>query len=51
VHPGWPVLADEGQPGGWAWRFQPKRPVRTMAVVVLEVGPKDLLQVATANDE
>jgi hypothetical protein len=51
VHPGSPVLADQGQTGGWARRCQPKRPVRTMPVVVLEIDPEDLLQVTTANDQ
>jgi hypothetical protein len=32
------ILAQDGQPGGWVWRFQPKRPVGTMLVVVLDVG-------------
>jgi len=25
------ILAQDGQPGGWVWRFQPKRPVGTVA--------------------
>jgi hypothetical protein len=49
VHPGSPVLTDQGQTGGWARRCQPKRPVRTMPVVVLEIDPEDLLQVTTAG--
>jgi hypothetical protein len=32
-------------------RFEPKRPVRTMPVVVLEMDPEDLLQMTTANDQ
>jgi hypothetical protein len=51
AHPGSPVLADQGQTGRWARRFEPKRPVRTMPVVVLEIDPEDLLQVTTANDQ
>jgi hypothetical protein len=45
------ILAQDGQPGGWVWRFQPKRPVGTMLVVVLDVGPQDLLKVAAADDQ
>ena len=36
------ILAQDGQPGGWVWRFQPKRPVGTMLVVVVDVGAQDL---------
>ena len=36
------ILAQDGQPGGWVWRFQPKRPVGTMLVVVLDIGTQDL---------
>ena len=48
AHPG---LADQGQTGGWTRRFQPKRSVWTMSVVVLDVHPEDLLQVTTADDQ
>jgi hypothetical protein len=51
VHPGSPVLADQGQTGGWARRCQPKRPVWTMSVVVLDIDPEDLFQMTTANDQ
>ena len=51
LHPGSPSLADQGQTGGWARWFQPKRSVRTMPVVVLDIDPEDLLQVTTANDQ
>jgi hypothetical protein len=50
VHPGLPVLADQGQTGGWARRFQPERPVRTMPVVVLDIDPQDLFKMAAPND-
>src|SRR6266545_4560131 len=46
VDSGWPSLADEGQAGRWTRRFQPERSVWTMSVVVLDVDPEDLLQVA-----
>jgi hypothetical protein len=45
------ILAQDDQPGGWVWRFQPKRPVGTMLVVALDVGPQDLLEVAAADDQ
>jgi hypothetical protein len=48
--PASPVLADKGQTGGWTQRLQPKRPVRTRPVVVLDRDRQDLLQVATADD-
>ena len=51
AHPGSPSLTDEGQTGRWARRFQPKRSVWTMSVVVLDIDPEDLLQVTTADDQ
>jgi hypothetical protein len=51
VHPGSSSLADQCQTRGWIRRFQPKRSVRTMLVVVLDVPPEDVLQVATADDQ
>jgi hypothetical protein len=51
VHPGSPSLADQGQTGGWTRRFQPKRSVWTVPVVVLDVDPEDLLQATTADDQ
>jgi len=51
AHPGSPSLADQGQTGGWTRRFQPKRTVWTMSVVVLDVHPEDVLQVTTADDQ
>ena len=50
-HPALPILADNGQPGGWVWRCKPERPVGTVAVVMLDVDPEDLLQVAAADDQ
>jgi hypothetical protein len=37
--------AEDGQPGRRAWRLQPERSVGTVAVVMLEVDPKELFQV------
>ena len=51
AHPGSPSLADQGQTGGWARRFQAKRSVWTAPVVVLDVDPEGLLQVTTADDQ
>jgi hypothetical protein len=51
AHPGSPSLADVGQPGGWTRRFQPKRPVWTMPVVVLDIDPEDQFQVTPADDQ
>jgi hypothetical protein len=51
VHPGSPGLADQAQTGGWAGRFQPTRPVWTMAGVVLDIHPEDLLHVTTAEEQ
>ena len=50
VHPRSPILADQSQTG-WIRRFQPKRSVRPVPVVVLDIHTKDLLQVTTANDQ
>ena len=35
THAALPILADDGQPGGWVWRCKPERPVGTVAVVML----------------
>ena len=45
------VRTEDGQPGGRIRRLQHERPVRTVAVVMLDVDPKDPLQVATADDQ
>jgi len=45
------ILAEDGQPGGRIWWLQPERPVGTVSVVMLDVDPKDLLQVAAPNDQ
>ena len=37
--------------GRWIWRCKPERPVGTVAVVVLDVDPEDLLEVAAADDQ
>ena len=51
AHPGSPSLGDQGQTDGWTRRFEPKRSVWTMLVVVLDIPPEDLLQVTTADDQ
>jgi hypothetical protein len=40
------ILAQDGQLGRRVWRLQQQRPVGTVAVVMLKVDPKDLLEVA-----
>jgi hypothetical protein len=45
------MLADEGQIGRWIRRLQSKRSVRAMPVVVLDIDPQDLLQVASPDDQ
>ena len=51
AYPGSPSLANQGQTGQWIRRFEPKRSVWTMLVVVLDIPPEDLLQVTTADDQ
>ena len=36
---------------GGVWRLQQQCPVGTVAVVMLDVDPKDLLEVAAADDQ
>ena len=43
--------ADGGQTDAWVRRFQPKRLVRAMLVVVVDIDPKHLLQVTSPDDE
>ncbi len=50
-HPALLLLADDGQSGGRIWRFKLQRPVWTVLVVVPDVDPKDLLEVAAPNNE
>ena len=45
------LLADAGQSGGRVWRFKLQRPVWTVLVVVSDVDPKGLLEVAAPNNE
>jgi hypothetical protein len=45
------ILAKDGQLGRRVWRLQQQRPVGTVAVVVLDVDPKDLLEVAASDDQ
>ena len=45
------ILAKDGQLGRRVWRLQQQRPVGTVAVVVLDVDSKDLLEVAASDDQ
>ena len=45
------TLTDGGQSVGSVRRLKPERPVRTVPVVMLDVDPKDLLQMAAPNDQ
>ena len=45
------VVGDDGQCGGGVRRLKLERPVGTMAVVVPDVDPKDLLKVTAADDQ
>jgi hypothetical protein len=45
------IHAGERQSGGWFRRLQPERPVRAVGIVVLDVDPQDLLEVAAIEDE
>jgi hypothetical protein len=51
AYPGSSSLAGQGQTGGWAGRFQPKRLVWTVLIEVLDVDPQDLLKVTAAEDQ
>jgi hypothetical protein len=45
------ILPQDGQLGRRLWRLlQQQRPVETVAVVMLDVDPQDLLEVAAADD-
>jgi hypothetical protein len=45
------LIADDRQSGGRVWRFKSQRSVRTVLVVVPDVNPKDLLEVAAPTNE
>jgi hypothetical protein len=45
------ILPRDGQLGRRVWRLQQQRPVGTVAVVMLDVDPKDLLEVAAPDDQ
>jgi hypothetical protein len=45
------VFANHGQPGRRIWRLQCKRSMLPVSVVVFEVDPKDLLEVAAPDDQ
>jgi hypothetical protein len=45
------ILPEDGRPGGRIWWLQPKCPVGTVAVVMLEVDPQGPLEMASADDQ
>ena len=45
------ILGADGRPGQRIWWSQPECPVGTVAVVMLDVDPKDLLEVAAPDDQ
>jgi hypothetical protein len=45
------TLAGKRQSHGWIRRLQPKRPVRTMTVVVVDIDPEHTLQVPSPDDQ
>jgi hypothetical protein len=49
--PCWLAVVDDDEIGGWIRRFQSERPMRTMGVVVGGVAPRDMLQVASSEDQ
>ncbi|HEV8651792.1 MAG TPA: hypothetical protein VG276_20935 [Actinomycetes bacterium] len=51
VHSAPVIPARDGEPGARVWRLQHERAVGTVAVVMLDVDPKDLLQVPTPEDQ
>jgi hypothetical protein len=51
AHLTWFSLTDDGQSGGLVRCLKLERPVGTVPVVVLDVDPKDLLQMAAPNDQ
>jgi hypothetical protein len=51
MHPAWLAVADDPRAADGSGGFQSERPVRTMGVVVGGVGPQDLLQVASPDDQ
>ena len=45
------IRTEDNPPGGRIRCLQHERPVGTVAVVMLDIDPKDPLQVATANNQ
>jgi hypothetical protein len=50
MHPSCLAVADDAQVGGWIRWVQSERPMGTVGVVVLDVGPEHLLKVTTPAD-
>jgi hypothetical protein len=51
MHAALAILADAGPSGGWVRCRKPKRPVRTMPVVVLGVESQDPLKVSPPSNQ
>jgi hypothetical protein len=51
AHLTWFNLTDDGPSGGSVRRLKLERPVETVPVVVLDIDPKDPLQMAAPNDQ
>jgi hypothetical protein len=51
VHSAPVIRARDGQLGRRRWRLQSECPVRTVGVVVLDICPKDLRQMATSDNQ
>src|SRR5512133_1725112 len=51
MHPALQLIADDRQSGGRVWRFKSQRSVRTGLVVVPDVNPEDLFEVAAPDNE
>jgi hypothetical protein len=45
------MLTQDGQLGRRVWRLQQHRPLGTVAAVVLDLDPKELLEVAAPDDQ
>src|SRR4029450_8514426 len=51
VYLGGMILAGKGWFDGWIRRLQPERPGGGVGVVVLDIDPKDLLEVAAPDEQ
>jgi hypothetical protein len=51
MHPSWLAVADDPQVGEWIRRLQSECAVGTVAVVMLDVDPQDLVKVVAPEDQ